>query len=72
VALNAVVRENIERVLLGDVPVNLRSVRRVFVFHHMFGRGEQFRELDQRGDALDAHLPQEGSAFFFQAKRSAP
>jgi hypothetical protein len=30
-----------------------------------FGRGEQFREFDQRGDALDALLPQEGSAFLF-------
>jgi hypothetical protein len=43
----------------------------VFLFHHMFGRGEQFRELDQRGDALDALLPQEGSAFFFRKAQCA-
>src|SRR5580704_18773215 len=43
----------------------------VFLFHHMFGRGEQFRELDQRGDALDALLPQEGPAFFFRKAQCA-
>jgi hypothetical protein len=43
----------------------------VFLFHHMFGRGEQFRELDQRGDALDALFPQEGSAFFFRKAQRA-
>jgi hypothetical protein len=37
----------------------------------MFGRGKQFRELDQRGDALDAFLPQEGSAFFFRKAQRA-
>src|SRR5208283_4553340 len=43
----------------------------VFLFHHMFGRGEQFRELDQRGDALAALLPQEGPAFFFRKAQRA-
>src|SRR5437879_5159748 len=43
----------------------------VFLFHHMFGRREQFRELDQRGDALDALLTQEGSAFFFRKAQRA-
>ncbi|MFZ0413610.1 MAG: hypothetical protein WAM15_02085, partial [Candidatus Acidiferrales bacterium] len=37
----------------------------------MFGRGEQFRELDQRRDALYALLPKEGSAFFFRKAQRA-
>src|SRR5260370_23848404 len=37
----------------------------------MFGRGEQFRELDQRGNALYAFLPQEGSAFFIRKAQRA-
>jgi hypothetical protein len=37
----------------------------------VFGCGEQFREVDQRGDALGALLPQEGSAFLFRKAQSA-
>src|ERR1019366_60062 len=43
----------------------------VFLFHYVFGGGEQFRELDQRWDALEALLPQEGSAFFFSKAQRA-
>src|SRR5208282_3006077 len=44
---------------------------RVFLFHHMFGRREKFRKFDQRGDALEALLPQKGSAFFFRKAQRA-
>ena len=43
----------------------------VFLLHHMLGRGKQFRELDQRGDSLEALFPQEGSTFFFRKAQCA-
>src|SRR5580704_1384934 len=43
----------------------------VFLFHHMFGCGEQFREIDQRRDTLDAFLSQEGAALFFREAQRA-